>query len=336
MARWSSLGLLAGALACGTAPRGEVLGGVEAREDATILDLSVDRDDLVLSWTAAAGADGFSGVERVSASGEVLSSVGGPPGFADGPAETAQFNRPKGVARLGDDLIVADGLNHRVRRIDSDLNVTTFAGNGDSGLGDGSPLEATFFLPQALAVDDSGDIWVADGLSVRRITDEVSLQWFEAGADASDLAFNELFDGVLLLEGSNFPRVLALDPAREWTTLANMKGGCIDGPAPSARFGAFVIGFDVAADGSIYVPDADNGRIRRIGPDGQVVTIAGDPAERIEGDECPRIPIEGIQLGRPTSLALSRDGRTLFVVDSCADGAQDRSCINQRVVVISF
>jgi hypothetical protein len=96
----------------------------------------------------------------------------GVPGFADGPAAEARFNSPQGIAitpytprtiRYGVHGIVyvADTLNHRVRTIDRDGNVTTLAG-GRVGHRDGPVATARFNEPSSVAVDTSGDLYVVD------------------------------------------------------------------------------------------------------------------------------------------------------------------------------
>jgi sugar lactone lactonase YvrE len=97
----------------------------------------------------------------------------GCPGFADGPSEEARFNRPYGLVKLPNgDLIIADQRNHRLRRVSSEGEVTTFAGDGAAGLIDGPVAESRFNLPQALALDADGNLYVSDvgNHRIRRIS----------------------------------------------------------------------------------------------------------------------------------------------------------------------
>ena len=89
-------------------------------------------------------------------------------GFADGNGTAAQFNYPNGVAvdSLGT-IYVADGSNHRIRKITSAGAVTTLAGSGVVGFADGSSTVAQFNYPAGVAIDSSGIVYVADNSNQR-------------------------------------------------------------------------------------------------------------------------------------------------------------------------
>ncbi len=107
-------------------------------------------------------------VRRVDAS-ETVSIIAGTkePGYAGdgGPAVEAQLNYPAAVAvdKAGN-VYLADTGNHRIRRVDTSGTITTIAGTGEPGYGgDGGPAaEAQLASPIALAVDGSGNIYIAD------------------------------------------------------------------------------------------------------------------------------------------------------------------------------
>jgi DNA-binding beta-propeller fold protein YncE len=91
-----------------------------------------------------------------------------------GPAAKAQFDWPTGVDFDRDgNLFIADFFNNRIRRVARDGIVTTFAGTGQPGYsGDGGPAaQARLYNPVSLVVDETGNIYVADGNNhvVRRI-----------------------------------------------------------------------------------------------------------------------------------------------------------------------
>ena len=152
-------------------------------------------------------------------------------------ATQAAFSDPFGVA-IGDDgsVYVADaGESNRIRKIAPDGTVTTFAG-GAEGFADGAGSGASFNTPSALAIDSSGNIYVADtgNNRIRKVTAQGEVSTFAGDGTA----------------------------------------GYLDGPAAQARFNG-PIGVAVDANGILYVADTYNDRIRKISPDGQVTTVAG-------------------------------------------------------------
>ncbi len=101
-----------------------------------------------------------------------LAGTPGTAGFADLQGAAARFDQPYDVLVLADDtVLLADFGNQRLRQIDLEGNVSTYAGTGDAGSDDGALLEATFHSPLALAQDSVGTIYVTDTGShlIRRI-----------------------------------------------------------------------------------------------------------------------------------------------------------------------
>jgi len=101
-------------------------------------------------------------------------------GFADGPSQSAQFNLPSGVVMdAAGNIFVADTLNHRIRKIDTQGNVTTYAGTGVAGdvpaaitpLVTSTAALAQFNEPKGLALDAAGNLYVADSMNhcIRKI-----------------------------------------------------------------------------------------------------------------------------------------------------------------------
>jgi sugar lactone lactonase YvrE len=106
----------------------------------------------------------------------VVSTVAGvpdTPGSVDGPAATARFDWPGGLAiDAAGDLFVADTLNHALRELSATGTVSTIAGgSGVAGATDGPAANARFRFPGGVAVDDAGVVYVADGGNdtIRRI-----------------------------------------------------------------------------------------------------------------------------------------------------------------------
>jgi len=106
-------------------------------------------------------------VRRIDVRSGLISTVAGNgrPGFSGdgGPAVAASLSEPHGVAFDRDGrLLIADTLNHRVRRLAADGTIATIAGRGDDGAAEeGTPaLEARLGRPTAIAVDAHGDLIV--------------------------------------------------------------------------------------------------------------------------------------------------------------------------------
>jgi hypothetical protein len=120
-------------------------------------------------------------IRRIAADGSVRTLAGGGAldasgfwvagGYADGRGSAARFDRPAGIAVRSDGTIyVADTLNHCIRRIDADGNVTTYAGSPSAaGHLDGPRATARFSLPTGLAVDRHDVLYVADYTGIRTI-----------------------------------------------------------------------------------------------------------------------------------------------------------------------
>jgi hypothetical protein len=117
-------------------------------------------------------------VRKVTPAGVISTVAGnGHPGFSgdNGPASAAQLNQPYGLALdAAGNLYIADYGNQRVRAIGTNGNITTVAGNGQSGsYADGGPATAALLLgPHDLATDPAGNLYISefDGHRVRRVT----------------------------------------------------------------------------------------------------------------------------------------------------------------------
>ena len=97
----------------------------------------------------------------------IVSTLAGCPhrkGFKDGPAVSARFNLPCGIAlnHKRGILYVADRGNNRIRKVTKSGDVATVAGNGHTGLTDGHGNVARFDGPKGIAVDLMGNIIIAD------------------------------------------------------------------------------------------------------------------------------------------------------------------------------
>ncbi|MCX6902405.1 MAG: immunoglobulin domain-containing protein, partial [Verrucomicrobia bacterium] len=208
-----------------------------------------------------------------------LAGQAGSSGSADGTNGTARFYNPNGVAvDTNGNIYVADKGNFTIRRITPEGTVTTLAGRaGTSGSTDGLGTNALFASPTRLAVDSAGNLWVADLLSIRKMTPagEVSTVAGQActGIDVDDAGNVYVAD-----HWSHIIRKMT--PDGTVTTLAGRAGvpGSIDGVGTNALF---YFPSDVAVDsnGNVYVADSENYTIRKISPDGTVLTVAGQAGQ---------------------------------------------------------
>ncbi len=167
-------------------------------------------------------------------------------------------------------LYLADPARHRILRLSPEGELEVWAGTGRAGYRDGTGERAQFDSPQGLLWDPKGGLWVADS-------------------------------------GNHCLRYI--NRQRQVTTFA---GTCVagyrDGERDQAQFRE-PFGLALGLDGSLYVADRADRRIRRITPAGAVTTVAGTgEAGFADG------PAERAQLFEPTALAVDREGG-LWVAD---------------------
>lgn len=135
--------------------------------------------------------DGY--VRKITPDGTVITIAGtGVNGHADGPASTATFGALEGIAiDAKGNIFVSDNEYFNIRKISTSGVVSTFAGSGASGIVDGNGTAAEFALPQAMAIDAGGNIFVSDTqynsislYTVRKITPDGTVSTFLKGSGA--------------------------------------------------------------------------------------------------------------------------------------------------------
>lgn len=262
-----------------------------------------------------------------------LAGTAGTAGTADATGAAARFRFPLGVAADSTGAIyIADTDNHTVRKVTSAGVVTTLAGTaGSSGTADGTGAAARFNKPASVAVDASGNVYVADTLNhtIRKVTSTGVVTTIAGtagvagavngiGAAASfngpqGVALNA--DGTVLFvadTNNHTIRRIALD-TNTVTTFAGSAGvaGTANGTGTAARFRA-PTGLAVAANGTVYVADMDNHTVRAITSAGAVTTLAGHPEAKAAADGTAG----AARFSGPAALALGSGGTNLYVVDS--------------------
>ena len=216
----------------------------------------------------------------------------GTAGFADGPGASARFNSPQAVAiDPGGAVFIADTGNNRIRRIATDGTVTTLAGDGTAGLINGAAAQARFNAPSGLALDNQGNVYVADtgNASVRLISNSGNVSTIAGdGTIGSSDSPNDRFDGLIgvafdgarayaYIADTNNHRLRRLDSIGNVITIAGSSRGFADGTGTQARF-ADPSGIAVEASGKLVIADTTNSLVRGVDPNlatAPVVTIAG-------------------------------------------------------------
>jgi sugar lactone lactonase YvrE len=209
-------------------------------------------------------------------------------------AASALFQYPAGIAEdTSGNLYVADASSNTIKRITPAGVVSTLAGTaGVAGAQDGTGANAQFNQPSGVAVDTSGNVYVADtgNATIRKITPAGAVTTL-AGSAAS----RGSLDGTGSAASFNSPGGIAVDsagnlyvadtfsatvrrvtPAGMASTLAGTAGsrGETDGDGAAARFNS-PNGVTVDAAGNLYVADTYNDTIRKVTPGGVVTTLAG-------------------------------------------------------------
>jgi sugar lactone lactonase YvrE len=235
-------------------------------------------------------------IRKVAANGGAVTTVAGSDtnGPADGNGTAAQFANPTGLALAGTNLYVADKDNHAIRKIDvsgTTYPVTTYAGGGGAGLVSGTGTAAKFFFPSALAADGQ-TLYVVDSLNhrIRKIDAQAAVTTFAGLAEGSAGTAKGFSDGPLDTAKFDFTpggglavaadhTIYVADPnndrirAISGTTIrtvagvvdaATGRGGFAEGAATTAAKFSSPIALTVLADGTIYVADQGNNRIRKL------------------------------------------------------------------------
>lgn len=261
-------------------------------------------------------------IRKISPAGEVTTLAGSGRGYADGASTAARFDFPRSVAvHASGTVYVADTDNHRIRKISPSGEVTTFAGSTE-GYADGTGTAAQFHSPYGIAVDLSGTIYVADRGNdrIRKISSIGEVTTF-AGSGESAIVdgtgtaaqFHQLSSIALDYSGSvyvgDLNSIRKITPSGVVTTLAGSTFGFADGSGAAAKFRGSPGGIAVDSNGTIYVADYGNHRIRKISPSGEVTTLAGSVAGFADGTGT------AAQFQEPEGIVVDASG-VIYVVDS--------------------
>jgi sugar lactone lactonase YvrE len=212
------------------------------------------------------------------------------PGYKDGPAAEANFFYPHGIA-LDDNgnIYVSDFGNDRIRKISSDGNVTTVAGNGIKSYRDGPALDAEFYAVNGLATDHD-NLYIADATRLRKLSFSNNIVNIVAGngntgtkdGTGMDAEFSLIYGvatdahGNIFVSDVNNNRIRKINFQGVVTTIAGNGNGFADGLGSKALFslpGQLTIDQQTS---NMYVADAGNFRVRQMNAAGNVFTLAGN------------------------------------------------------------
>jgi sugar lactone lactonase YvrE len=238
----------------------------------------------------------------------------GAPHLQDAAFAQAGFADPFGLAIAPDGtLYVADGgASNRIRKLTPQGAVTTLAGSGEA-YADGAGTSAAFDTPSGLALDDAGNLYVADtgNNRIRKVTPDGQVSTIAgdgtAGyADGATAAarFNAPLGvavdhtGRIYVADTYNDRIRLITPDGQVTTLAGAgQPGYADGAGASALFDT-PCAVALTPQGELLIADTGNDRLRKLTPDGQVTTLAA----------VSPVGAEAFELSHPAGLAVTHDG----------------------------
>lgn len=192
-------------------------------------------------------------------------------GNANGTGTGAKFNAPKGIAiDSSGNLWVADSGNDNIREITvPGAVVTTYAGTGSAGNANGNGTSASFNNPVGLAVDSSGDLYVADfgNNEIRKIDSTDAVTTFVPASAGLSGPYGVALDsgGNLYVTDSAHYEIRMVTPNAVVTTIAGGNLGLTNGTGAAAEFN-FPFGIVVNATGDVFVGDFANNEIRELVP----------------------------------------------------------------------
>ncbi|MBI3417814.1 MAG: VCBS repeat-containing protein [Verrucomicrobia bacterium] len=270
-------------------------------------------------------------IRKITPDGTVSTFAGqaGMYGSQDGAASSALFKYPSDLVFDNQgNLYVAEEGNPTIRKIAPDGTVSTLAGSAtSSGTVDGTGSAARFSLLAGIALDNQGNLIVADsiGHTIRKVTPAgvvttiagIPLQNGTADGQALQAQFDHPGGVAVDAAGTVFVgdyynhAIRMITAAGTVSTLAGLAGtsGSADGVGSSARFN-YPFGIALDASGNLFVSDDSNDTIRMVTPGGQVTTVGGTPGLVGSADGVG----SEARFHLPQDVAVGRDGK-IYVAD---------------------
>ena len=228
-------------------------------------------------------------------------------------------------------IFVSDTEQSCIYKVTESGNIKVYAGvPGTSGFANGAPSVARFDKPMGLAVDKTGNLYVCDNLNgaIRRINTAGNTNTVITGltdprgvacAPNGDLYVTDATKHVVYLIKYGWANAFVLAGA------LNTSGDVAAVFGPSARFNT-PIGITVDSNGSVFVVDSGNYKIKKITLDGYVTRYCGSIAGDVDGQQT------NAKFTSPTYLAVDRSG-VLFVLDTGISGNDKIKRIDRNGVV---
>jgi sugar lactone lactonase YvrE len=296
-------------------------------------------------------------IRRITPAGAISTVAGTGAGCAQptapcgdgGPATAAQMNNPAQAAfDAAGNLYFADQNLDRIRKIATDGTISTVAGDGQQCFpstdpcGDGGAATAAHLrAPTAVAVDGSGDLYIADQFDhrIRKVSGGIITTFAGDGTACSTASCGD--GGAPTSAQLNFPLGVAVDSAGhvyiadtgdqkirkvaggvittvagDGTACATPTSACGDGGSPTAAQLNFPSSVAVDGAGSVYVGDRTNNKVRILTA-GAIFTLAGT------GNACAFTPFCGdggaardADLNSPFQVAVDPAGANIFIADA--------------------
>ena len=210
-----------------------------------------------------------------------ISTIAGTPGSPGstgdgGPATAAQLSGPCALAvDNSGNLYIADSVNYRVRKMAIGGNISTILGTGTSGNTTGTATAALIGSACGLFLDSAGNLWVSDTTNheVKKLVTAGSISVIAGDSTGG-------------FSGDNNPAIYAE----------------LDNP----------LGIVLDTGGNLYIADSSNNRIRKVGTDGNIITIAGDGTANYLGDGGGGGSAE---FNNPAGMVMDANGN-LYIADS--------------------
>ena len=274
-------------------------------------------------------------VRKVDPHGIITTVAGtGKAGYSGdgGPATKARLNVPIAVAVDRDgNFYLTDGDNYRIRKVDKEGIITTFAGTGEAGYsGDGGPAtSAKLTSPGSTAFDAQGNLYLADHARMRKIDRSGTITTIagtghagysgdggpatEADLTVADIALDG--KGNIYFSDLENQRIRKIDREGIIHTVAGSGKRGYSGDGGPATEAALKDPWGIAVDGegNLFFGDHHNSVIRKVDSDGMITTVAGTGKTGFNREKGPATEV---MLHEPIGLFFDDDSDILYISDT--------------------